>query len=236
MRNQPVYYAVSYCELARHYGSYIKPQQKMWKEQNKWSKTKQTGMRPRLSIAHGIQILMHYICQTEGRDVSLKVCINTYRQQRRHISSLWFLVSLFLIYSFPPHLHNLTRQLNALQQSWKSFHSEIFDLDFFFAICSEHGYSEQPQNHHKTGYDTGENERTREGLTCGRDTSAKAGKINKADGERIGSLPCLSMHDFALHCVLCAYSLQTCKYVFELPCCLCNTSTPYNYLCTCFAP
>ena len=100
----------------------------------KQNKTKQTGMRPRLSIAHGIQILMHYICQTEWRDVSLKVCINTYRQQRRHISSLWFLVSLFLIYSFPPHLHNLTRQLNALQQSWKSFHSEIFDLDFFFLL------------------------------------------------------------------------------------------------------
>ena len=59
----------------------------------------------------------------------------------------------------------------------------------WFATCSERGYSAEylqksPETAAAKERQAKGEERTREGLTCGRDSQAKAGKVNVVEGDK----------------------------------------------------
>ena len=93
------------------------------------------------------------------------------------------------------------------------FYSQIF------ATCSEHVCSEyfqralKPSNTRKTGYCAPENER--ESPTCGRNSRAKAEKINEAERDR--ARRSTQTADAYINILLCIYTLQTCTACSRSP-------------------
>ena len=94
----------------------------------------------------------------------------------------------------------------------------MIQLETCVHAFSEHVYTSrralkllQPRQEKQLGYCA--HEKKRESPMCGRNSQAKAGKINQVEIYVLGAVPRLPMHKFVWisYCALCIYTLQTCS-------------------------